>query len=381
MPEGGVTMARISIGTCVSALALTIGAALALASAGPARADDVVAQAKAEVAKYTGPQTTWHGPTSGPKPAPGKKIVYLSGDEQNDICRLYGVFQKEAGAKLGWDVTVIDGKGSPTSWLAGMNQAIALKPDGISMCADAASLQDPIKTGAAMGITFVGLHAAAQPGPQPDLHLFVNIQEDPEAIGRAEALWAVADSGGTARVVVITHNEYAIAATKSGATRDAIEQCAGCKMLDYVNFPASAAAERMPQLMTSWVQRYGLPLYVTSVGDNDFDFAVPALRTGGVDPEQVKLIGADGNRSAYGRIRKGGEYQVVTVSEPFEMQAYQAIDEFNRAFNGAPPSGFVQAPFLVTKDNVDSEGGEQDMFFPSNGYKDEYLKIWGVAGN
>ena len=68
----------------------------------------------------------------------------------------------------------------------------------------------------------------------------------------------------------------------------------GLQVLDYVNSPASEAAQRQPQLTTSWVQRFGLPLYATSVGDNDFDFAVPVLRSGGVDPSQAKLIGADG---------------------------------------------------------------------------------------
>src|SRR5262245_63356966 len=44
------------------------------------RADDakVVADAKAAVAKYAGPQTVWEGPTSGPKPEPGRKVVFLS---------------------------------------------------------------------------------------------------------------------------------------------------------------------------------------------------------------------------------------------------------------------------------------------------------------
>ena len=140
---------------------------------GGGSADDaqVVADAKAAVAKYAGPQTTWEGPTSAPKPEAGKKIVYLSGDEQNDISHLYGVYIKEAGEKVGWDVTIIDGKGSPTSWLTGINQAIALKPDGIALFADGASLQDPIKAGVAQGIAFVGLHAAGYPGPQPDLNI------------------------------------------------------------------------------------------------------------------------------------------------------------------------------------------------------------------
>jgi ribose transport system substrate-binding protein len=353
------------------------GVMFALAS--PGHADDAVAKAKADVARYSGPQTTWEGPTAAPKPDAGKSIVFLSGDEQNDISHLYGQYIKQAGEKIGWKVTIIDGKGSPTSWLAGMNQAIALKPDGIAMFADAASLKDPISAGVAQGIKFVGLHAAGLPGPQPDLNLFVNIQEDPREIGKAEAAWAIADSDGKARVVILSHNEYAIAEVKSMATKAEVEACGGCKVLDYVNSPASEAAQRQPQLTTSWVQRFGVPFYATSVGDNDWDFAVPVLRSGGIDPSQVKLIAADGNRSAYDRIRKGDQYQVVTVSEPIELQAYQAVDELNRAFHGQAPSGFVQPPFLVTKDNIHSEGGDQNTFIPSNDYKKHYLEIWGVA--
>jgi ribose transport system substrate-binding protein len=223
-------------------------------------ADDAVSAAKEAVGRYAGPQTAWQGPNSAPAPAKDKFIVYLSGDEQNDISREYGLYMKEAAAKLGWKFTVIDGKGSPGSWVAGFNQAIALKPNGIAIFADAKSLQGPIRTATDQDITVIGLHAASLPGPAPDLHLFVNIQEDPREIGKAEADWAIADSNGKARVVVVTHNEYQIAATKSGATRDEIQGCQGCKVLDYVNFPASEAAQRMPQLTTSWLQRFGLPL-------------------------------------------------------------------------------------------------------------------------
>src|SRR4029079_15624257 len=97
-----------------SSLAIIAGLGLGMTGA---RAD-AVSDAKAAVAKYAGPQTTWEGPTSAPKPDKGKKVVFLSGDEQNDISHLYGVYIKQAGEKLGWDVTIIDGKGSPTSWLA-----------------------------------------------------------------------------------------------------------------------------------------------------------------------------------------------------------------------------------------------------------------------
>ena len=349
----------------------------ACSAIGTAHADGV-ADAKAAVQKYAGPQTTWEGPTAAPKPDKGKKVVFLSGDEQNDISHLYGVYIKEAGEKLGWEVTIIDGKGSPTSWLAGMNQAIALKPDGIALFADGASLQDPIKAGVAQGIKFVGLHAAGLPARSPTSISSSTSRRIRSRSARPKPPGSSPIPNGTANVVILSHNEYAIAEVKSMATKAEIEKCGGCKVMEYVNSPASEAAQRQPQLTTSWVQRFGLPLYATSVGDNDWDFAVPVLRSGGVDPSQVKLVAADGNRSAYDRIRKGGQYQTVTVSEPIELQAYQAIDELNRAFHGEKPSGFVQPPFLVTQENIHAEGGDQNTFIPSNDYKKHYLEIWGV---
>ena len=38
----------------------------------------------------------------------------------------------------------------------------------------------------------------------------------------------------------------------------------------------------------------------------------------------------------------------------------------------------MQPPFLVTKENIHSEGGDQNTFIPSNNYKQHYLDIWGV---
>lgn len=356
---------------------LSAAAALCLA-AGVAYADDIVEQAKKDLVIYAGPQNEWRGPTSSPKPLAGKKIAYISNDENNDSSRAWGVAIKEAGAKLGWDVTIIDGKATPVGWINAFNQAIALNVDGIVTSADAASLQEPIKDAMAKKIPIVGIHAAALPGPNEKLGLFTNIQQDPREIGKAQADWIIVDSGGKARVVVTSHNEFAIAETKSRATEARLKECSGCEVLEYVSSPIAEVAQRQPQFITSWVQKYGTPLYVTAVADYTLDFQVPALRSAGVDPKTVKLVGADGQRSAYDRIRNG-EYQTVTVSEPVEMQAYQAVDEINRAIQGQPPSGFVQAPYLVTPDNVNAEGGDKGAFVPSNDYKKRYLALWGIT--
>jgi ribose transport system substrate-binding protein len=345
----------------------------------PSAAQDIVAEAKKDLVIYAGPQNDWRGPTSSPKPASGKKIAYISNDENNDASRAWGVAIQEAGSKIGWEVTIIDGKATPVGWINAFNQAIALGVDGIITSADAASLQEPIGEAHAKNIPIVGIHAAALPGPNEKLGLFTNIQQDPREIGKAQADWVIADSNGKGRAVVTSHNEFAIAETKSRATEARLKECPGCEVLEYVSSPIAEVAQRQPQLVISWIQKYGTPLYITAVADYTLDFQVPALRSAGVNPTDVKLVGADGQRSAYERIRSG-EYQVVTVSEPVEMQAYQAIDEVNRAIQGQPPSGFVQAPYLVTPDNVNAEGGDQNAFIPTNDYKKHYLDLWGVGG-
>lgn len=339
---------------------------------------DVVAEARDNLVIYAGPQDDWRGPTSSPTPPPDMKIVYISNDENNDASRAWGTGIEEAGAALGWDVSIIDGKATPTGWISAMNQAIALGADGIITSVDAASIQEPIEEARERGIPIVGIHSAALPGPDESLGLFTNIQQDPRDIGKAQADWIIADSDGTARVVVTSHNEFAIAEAKSRATEERLKECEGCEVLEYVSTPIAEVAQRQPQLVVSWQQQHGAPLYVSAVADYTLDFQVPALRSAGVESESIKLVGADGQASAYERIRNG-EYQTVTVSEPVEMQAYQAVDELSRAMQGEPPSDFVQAPYLVTPANVDAEGGADNSFVPDNDYKARYLELWGVA--
>lgn len=360
----------------VNFVSLLAGAAFAFAV--PSLAADVLGDAKQNVEKLGAEKTAWSGPESGPKIEKGKHVAYVSANEQNDAEREWGKAIVEAAEKAGWKVTVIDGRGSPVSWLAGMNQAISLKVDGIITSADARSLADPIKQANAQGIPVVGIHSAGTPGPQPDLGLFTNIQQDPKAIGQAQADWVIANSGGKARVVITTSGEYAIAMVKAIAVKDRLASCDGCEVVEFSNTPLAEAAQRQPQLVASWVQKYGTPLYITAIADYTLDYQVPSLKAGGADPSRVILIGSDGTKSAYGRIRTGNQYQAVTVAEPNAYVGYQAVDEMNRALHKEKPSGTVPLPYLVTAQNVDVQGGDKNTYTPDNDFANRYLKLWGV---
>jgi ribose transport system substrate-binding protein len=378
----GESEGRIEMGGFSARAFALIGLLCAPAAMGvAAQADDFMDQVKADVQKYSGTQTDWRGPTSGPRVETGKHIVYMSSNQQNDASQEWGRRFEDVARKVGWTVTTVDGHGSPLGWQQGMNQAIALKPDGIILEADAVSLKSQVLDAQSKGIPVVGIHSAALPGPQPDIGMFVNVQQDPREIGKAQADWIILHSGGKARVVVTGHCEYAIACTKSHATEARLKECPGCEVLEYSNTPIAEAAQRQPALVTAWVQKYGMPLYITSVADYTADYQIPALRAGGVDPKDVIIVSADGNKSAYARIRAGDQYQLVTASESFDANAYQLVDELNRAFHKMPPSGYVQTPFLVTPDNIHADGGDQNTYIPSSDYAKHYMKIWGLETN
>jgi ribose transport system substrate-binding protein len=61
------------------------------------------------------------------------------------------------------------------------------------------------------------------------------------------------------------------------------------------------------------------------------------------------------------------------VPEPLGEQGWQIVDEFNRAFQGQPASGYVAPVHITDSSNV----AGSTLWDPQNGYRDVYRKIWG----
>lgn len=347
----------------------------------PALADSIE-KIKAEANAATAPVTVWDGPKTGPKAAKGKFVVYLADTQTNAGSAGSAVGAREAAAAIGWKFQLLDGQNTASGMQAAFEQAIALRPDALILGSyNLPQYTALMKRAAGLGIKMVSWHGAASPGPvkeAPDV--FWNLSTDPYQIANIAAKYAVAHSDGKASAVVLTDNQYPIVVTKTKGETDGIAACATCKLLSIENAPYTEISQRMPSLMGTLLQRYGDKLgYVLAFNDLYFDFSVPTLRANGVAPDGYpKLISAgDGSVSAYERIRKG-EYQIGTVPEPLNLHGWQAIDELNRAIAGQKPSGYITKVHLVTKDNINADGGDKNSFDPGNGYRDEYKKIWGV---
>jgi ribose transport system substrate-binding protein len=363
--------------TRVAFAMLMAGSALTPALA----ADDAVTAAKAALAKAAAPAKTWDGPTSGPKAQPGKFVVYVSTDQKNGGALGVGSGVVEAAKAIGWRSQVIDGQGTVSGQAAALNQAIALKPDGIVLGGiDAAGQKTAIDRAVSLGIKIVGWHAGPKPGPMDDPKLFTNIETRAEDTATTTANYVIATADGKANVVILTDSQYAIAVLKAKTMQKVVQACKTCSVLDYVDSPIAESSTRMPQVTISLKQRFGAKMnYILAINDLYFDFMAPALRSAGVGPSgPPQFVSAgDGSVSAYGRIRDG-QYQVATIPEPLNLHGWQIVDELNRAIAGQPPSGYVTAAHLVTKANIGLDGGPQNIFDPGNGYRDKYQAIWGV---
>lgn len=325
--------------------------------------------------------TVWDGPVTGPKVLPKQSVVYVAQDMRNG--GVLGVSEgvRSAVAAIGWTLKIIDGAGSVAGRVAAINQATALKPDGIVLgSVDAQEEAKAIRTAAEQGIKIVGWHSTASSGPVEDRSIFTNVTTDATTVAKVAAAYAVQTTNCTAGAVIFWQSGDAIGIKKAETMRDVLKACSTCKLLDYVNTPLADTAARMPQNTTSLLQRFGKS-WTIGLGINDlyFDFASPALRSAGVPSSgpPAFISAGDGSVAAFNRVRSG-DYQIGTVAEPLHEAGWQLVDELNRALSGQPPSGYVPPVHLVTKDNIQYDGGPKNIYDPDNNYQTRYKAIWGM---
>jgi ribose transport system substrate-binding protein len=327
--------------------------------------------------------TAWDGPTTGPKALPDKLVVYVAQDMRNG--GVLGVSEgvQGAAAAIGWRLKTIDGVGSVAGRVAAINQAVALRPDGLILgSVDAQEEAKAIRAAAQQGVKIVGWHSAAAPGPVQDPPIFANVTTEAVNVAKVAAAYALQTTNCAAGAVIFWQSGDAIGIKKAETMRDVIQACSGCKLLDYVNTPLADTAARMPQNTTSLLQRFGKD-WTIGLGINDlyFDFASPSLRAGGVPSSgpPTFISAGDGSVAAFNRVRSG-EYQIGTVAEPLHEAGWQLIDELNRALAGQPPSGYVAPVHLVTKANIMYDAGPKNIYDPDNSYQNHYKSIWGKEG-
>jgi ribose transport system substrate-binding protein len=345
--------------------------------AGGGSSSALVEEAKELVTELESTTTKWNGPKTGPKASPGKSIVFVTCTSTTPVCVEAGEAVEEVAPKLGWKVTVVSGnKGTQQEVTEAWNQALALKPDGIINAAtDATANKKSLMEAEGLGIPVVGILSTAKPGDASKVHEFANVSQDPAEIGKAETMYAIAESNGEAKVAIDGVAGYEISKEKTDVMQKILGECEGCEELAYNGADLSSFETDTPQLISGWVSKFGPEFWVLTVADALVTPMVTPLRQGQVPPDGVQIVGSDGSPEAYERIRNG-EYQVASIPQSPEQLAYQAVDELNRAFNNEKPTGFAQPLHLVTENNVEENGGKENKYSGTEGFQEQYEAIW-----
>jgi len=346
---------------------------------GPNGCPEAHARAQAAVKQAEKTDIPWDGPTSGPTAVPGKTIVYVAQTMTNPGVAGAAQGVRNAAAVIGWNVRVIDGGGTPAGIQAAMSEAVTLKPAGIVIGGfDPNSTSQQVSRADAAGIPLIGWHAVATPGPSQKPRLFTNVTTRVDDVSAISARWIIAHSNGHAGVVIITDASILFARSKSELIKKELATCAGVKLLAYENIPIPDASNRTPREISSLLSRFqGRWTHSAAINDLYFADAAPAFRAAGKPGSGPPFnIGAgDGDPSAFQRINSK-QYQAATVPEPLNLQGWQIVDEFNRAFSGRPASGYVAPVHITTAAN--SHGATS---WDPSGYRAAYRKIWGIAGH
>jgi ribose transport system substrate-binding protein len=325
-------------------------------------------------------QSAVQGPPPGPPAQPGKTVVFVASDFKNGgVMGVYRGFE-EASKKLGWKISLEDGKGVKATQALILARAIAARPHGIVFGGfEPTDFADPVAGAKRNNIVLLGWHAAKEPGPTREL--FVNVSTRPLDVAKLAADYVIQDAMASKRpvgVVIFNDNQYAVANAKTDAMQATIQACQGyqgCKVLAVENVLISNAAAVMPGAVSKLVAAHGAAwTYSLAINDVYFDaINYPLLSAKRTDIRNVSA--GDGSSKALGRIGAGVSQQVATVAEPLKMQGYQLADELNRALAGAPPSGFQSQPILVTTGLLKATG--QRGIEAALGFEAAYAAIWG----
>jgi ribose transport system substrate-binding protein len=335
-----------------------------------------LARAKQAVAAAEATDSPWHGPTSGPRAVTGQRtIVYVANTMTNPGIAGAAQGVREAAKIVGWKVRVIDGQGSPAGVQKAFSQAIALNPSGIVISGfDPKTTSQQVRQANARNIPLIGWHAVDDPGPSKNPKLFTNVTTNVRDVAKISADWVIAQSNGTAGVVVFTDASIPFADMKANLIKKELATCSDVNLLATENIPIPDSSSRTPTEVSSLLARYRTKwTYSVAINDLYFGDAAPALRSGGKQGGGSPFnIGAgDGDSSAFQRINRK-QYQAATVPEPLNEQGWQIIDEFNRAFSGRPASGYVAPAHIATGRN--SAGAST---WDPKGYREAYRKVWG----
>lgn len=328
-------------------------------------------------------------------PPTGKKVwaISVGQDALSPVNATQGLV--DAGKKLGWEVTVFDGKFDPTLWLAGIRQAIQAKADGIfTYSFDCAPVKAALQEAKAANIPVV-LDQGADCGTGADSLAFVPGYSDVydngvittgpvagtdgfiawnKSFGATGAWWLVHATKGEAKVINFVETDIQTTVAIGQGVKDVIARCATCEIVAEVDFTGT---ELGPQLQQKAAQALLQHPEANAIHAN-YDTAVTsgiaaAVRASG---RKIFMAGGEGFAPNMDLVRQG--IQNTGSGYAASWEGWAGADALARMMLGktpVPTSGIGVQAYDIDHNMPPAGQGYQT----SIDYQAAYLKLWGLG--
>lgn len=373
-----ISIKRLLASVAIIPLALAVSSCAPTSEAGSGTvspqntesAEAVVAAAKERVTADSA--DVKFGYPDGSTAVRNKKVFTISSNQSLEgILRLSnGVV--DAVEELGWKNTLIDGKSSPDTVTEGIERAISEGADGIFMVSYPVQYVAAAAAKArAAGIPIISTTSFIEAGPDTVFADIASFEEN-KNMGAQMGSYAIADSDGTARVILL--NDATTAGVKEiieGAVGE-LEKCVECQILATVEFLGPQIASGLSEMVRTALLQHPDADYIISPFDSASTFASVGVRDAG-RADNIKLLSTGGNLANLAEIRKDG-IQKMVATQPLEYYGWVAANAMNDAFLGKDSTTAYTLPTkIIDKDNLPKPGeawsGDED-------YRQQFRMMW-----
>lgn len=284
--------------------------------------------------------------------------------------------------QLKWDVTMFDGKLTPATYSAGINQAIVAHAAAIVLVAiDCSSVKPALQKAKKAGIpvaSFAGFDCTdPSQGGGESLFTSADLGGSPAkqfgATGTALADYAAAQSNGKGKIVVATEPDFQVVVVELEAFKKELAKvCPGCSIT--AEAPALgadlASGAAAAKLNTVILQHPDANLMV-ALQDSQLPYVTNAMRT---STDKLPIIASGGTEADIEMI-KNGTIEGVMAGDT-ALNAWIIADTTARLMAGTPAIKVDPVSTLVDKDHNLPTSGRYVIKYD---YQGAFRKAWGVS--
>ena len=349
-----------------------------------------LAQVKALVAQDRAvPKFTAPGPPVNVASIKGKHI-FLIQEIPNDFNSVIQNAMKSIAVSAGVNLTIYTNQGQVSQWVQGINEGIAQKPDLIilNLAPDPRSLQPQIAAAKAAGIPVLVTHFYDDSSPLPPAcegcaaGVTALVTAPFNVAEGAMADWVIADSGGSATVLVPTVEALPTAGMVTAIQGEFQKYCPSTCPVKVITIPiANLATNQLQTQIQSELIANPKINYVIDQIDAMSPATLAAIRTVG-RVGKVKVLGYNGSLFAIQYLQSSSDNQIFAADagESTDWIAYANMDQAFRIVAGMQPAP-ERTPFRIFDSTNASEAGNPPSL--TQGYGTDYVtgfkQLWGLS--